>query len=58
MEDLPTMDSGGQEFLLQGTILIKMILINIDFKVKDKAMMVKEPLNQTRDKVEIQIENV
>ena len=58
MEDLPIMDSGGQKFLLQGTILIKMILINIDFKVKDKAIMVKEPLNQTRDKVEIQIENV
>ena len=58
MEDLPIMDSGGQRFLLQGIILIKMILINIDFKVKDKAIMVKEPLNQTRDKVEIQIENV
>ena len=58
MEDLPIMDSGGQKFLLQGIILIKMILINIDFKVKDKAIMVKEPLNQTRDKVEIQIENV
>ena len=58
MEDLPIMDSGGQKFLLQGIILIKMILINIDSKVKDKAIMVKEPLNQTRDKEEIQIENV
>ena len=58
MEDLPIMDSGGQKFLLQGIILIKMVLINIDFRVKDKAIMVKEPLNQTTDKVEIQIEDV
>ena len=35
-----------------------MVLINIDIRVKDKAIMVKEPLNQTTDKVEIQIENV
>ena len=58
MEDLPIMDSGGQKFLLQGIISIKIVLINIDFRVKDKAIMVKEPLNQTRDKVEIRIENV
>ena len=58
MEDLPIMDGGGQKFLLQGIILIKMVLINIDFRVKDKATMVKEPLNQTTDKVEIQIEDV
>ena len=58
MEDLPTMDNGRQEFSPQGTILIKMILINIDSKARDKAVMVKEQLSQTRDKVEIQIENV
>ena len=58
LEDLLIVDSGDQKFLLQGIILIKMVPINIDFRVKDKAIMVKESLNQTTDKVEIQIENV